>query len=144
MLKYIIILYDVSTRVQRARVTCTDRRLLLKYCGCGCGGGSNSGSSNSDDGGGGGEQQVVVTHTHAPCSYTKHTHVNTHTRTRTHKRTHTLPESDMITINRTVASIVAAAAAAKCIQFLITGWRNCGKQDETPSAGRSVQWRDKR
>jgi len=76
------------------------------------------GGSNSDDsGGGGGEQQVVVIHTR--------THGTTHTRS--------LPESDMITINRSVASIVAA----ECIQFLITGRRNSSKQDGTPSAVRS-------
>ncbi|XP_022167860.1 uncharacterized protein LOC111032012 [Myzus persicae] len=40
----------------------------------------------------------------------------------------------MITINRPVASIVAAAD--ECIQFLITGRRNGGKQDATPSVGR--------
>lgn len=91
-----------------------------KYCGCGCGGGSNS-----DDGsGGGGEQQVVVTHTLI------HTYTYTHAHT---PHTHALPESDMITINRPVASIVAAAD--ECIQFLITGRRNSGKQDGTPSAG---------
>lgn len=63
------------------------------------------------------------------CCYThnKHTHVHS-------PYTRALPESDMITINRPVASIVAAAD--ECIQFLITGRRNSGKQDATPSAGR--------
>jgi len=42
----------------------------------------------------------------------------------------------MITINRPMASIVAAAAN-ECIQLLITGRRDSGKQDGTPSAGRS-------
>lgn len=118
---YIIInklLYDVLTRVRRARVTCTNRRLVLNIAVAVAA-----------------VAAAAATATTAAAAASNKLLLYTHVHTVPHTHTHTrsLPESDMNTINRSVASIVAA----ECIQFLITGRRNSSKQDGTPSAVRS-------
>lgn len=113
------LLYDVLTRVRRARVTCTNRRLVLNIAVAVAVVAAAAAATATTAAAAASNKLLLYTHVHT----VPHTH--THTRS--------LPESDMITINRSVASIVAA----KCIQFLITGRRNSSKQDGTPSAVRS-------